>query len=205
MSTSSNDILPPLSLTIAVLTSLRNTSPTPSQDGFLVELQKLEVVLFRTSLLGQSVHSARATTLKEAAIHCRDAIIEFWERKILKGDGGMGENDWRMIGNWQDINWDACDEEDLANLEADLTRYKERLEELLASMSNSDGKSADAKTRFTTEGSLVLSQEELEIKYITQGVEGGLADLQTDDQIEESGDAELESPEQEVTVADSTG
>ena len=161
MSTSSNDFLPHLSLTTAVLTSLRNTSPAPFQDTLLVELHKLELVLLRTKLLDQSVHCTQVATLKEVVIQCRDAIIELWERKILKGDGGLGENDWRMIGSWQDINWDACDEGDLANLEADLTRYKERVERLMASMGNSERQSAGPTTQSATAGTLLLSQEEL--------------------------------------------
>lgn len=140
--TSSNDFLPPPSLTITVLTSLRDTSPTPSQDTLLVELQKLEIIIFRTSLIDHSVQCARVTTLKEAAIQCRNAIIEFWERKLLQGDGGLGENDWRIIGSLQDINWDACDKGDLTNLEVELLKYRERVYGLIASISNSAGQAA---------------------------------------------------------------
>jgi hypothetical protein len=200
MTTSSNDFLPPSSLTIAILTYLRDTSPTPSQDTLIVELHKLELVLLRTKLLDQSVHCTQVATLKEVVIQCRDAIIELWERKILKGDGGLGENDWRMLGSWQDINWDACDEGDLANLEADLIRYKERVERLMASMGNSERQLAGPTTQSATAEILLLSQEELASGFEARGVKGELADLP----IEDSQDPKLKWPEKEVSGGDST-
>lgn len=83
----------------------------------------------------------------------------------------MGENDWCMIGSWQDIVWDACDETALANLEMELLRYKERVEGLMVLMSNSDGQSAGPTTRSATAGVLLSSQEELSRGLGTQGVE----------------------------------
>lgn len=83
----------------------------------------------------------------------------------------MGENDWCMIGSWQDIVWDACDERALANLEVELLRYKERVEGLMVLMSNSEGQSANPTTRSATAGVLLSSQEELSRGLVTQGVE----------------------------------
>jgi hypothetical protein len=91
MTTSNNDFPAPLALTIAILASLRSSdSFSPPEDALLVELRKLEVVLFRTTLLDHNVHNTGIIALKDAVTQCRDAIIQFWEG---------GPSDRRTIGS----------------------------------------------------------------------------------------------------------
>lgn len=88
--TTSNDFLAPLTLTIAKLASLRSSDFfSPPEDALLVELRKLEVVLFRTTLLDHNVHNTGIIALKDAVTYCRDTIIQFWEER---------PSDWRTKG-----------------------------------------------------------------------------------------------------------